>query len=191
MEGTSCYCDAGSAAAIRRMLDSIPLGAVHLLGSGDMHYVSLFFLERIQEPFSLVCFDHHSDDKPTIFGDDVLSCGSWVREAVRTLPQLSGKIWVGSPEHPCGLPADLAPELPPALPVYVSVDLDVLSPDFVHTNWDQGEMTLDALCSDIERLFSEYRVLGVDICGGINGAQGATAIDKEINAAALKRLLEI
>lgn len=95
LEGTNCYCSEESAARIRQAISGLPLSAVHMIGTGDYHYISLFWLERIREPFSLVLFDNHPDDQPSAFSPDTLSCGSWVAEA-RKLPCCIGTYWLTS-----------------------------------------------------------------------------------------------
>lgn len=52
------------------------------------------------------------------------------------------------------------------LPVYLSIDKDVLDPDEVHTNWDQGSLRVDDLCGVIELL--QGRIIGSDITGEIS-----------------------
>lgn len=75
----------------------------------------------------------------------------------------------------------LVPELPegrPALnlfleeilnrtpfPLYLSVDKDVLSPDDVHTDWDQGTLPAASLYEALRFFTSRVRLLGADICG--------------------------
>jgi hypothetical protein len=59
-------------------------------------------------------------------------------------------------------------ELHPRLPtdaIWFSIDKDVLRPADAGTNWDQGEMPLDALLDGIRRLARGKRVLGADLCG--------------------------
>ena len=171
LEGTCCYCSQEAARQIRQALGGLPLHAAHFLGTGDCHYVSLFWLERMQEPFSLVLLDNHPDDQRTAFGGDILSCGSWVAEA-RKLPFCKETIWIRDE-------ADFT--LPEQDAVYLSIDLDVLSPDFARTNWDQGSMTMAQLCGIVRRLMEERRVAGADICGGISESQGAMTCDLAIN----------
>ena len=50
-------------------------------------------------------------------------------------------------------------------PIYISIDKDVLSPTEVLTNWDQGEMTADALFAQLDELCAHHRILGIDVCG--------------------------
>lgn len=176
-EGTNCYCSAESAERIRHAVADLPLHAFHVIGTGDYHYQTLFWLERIAEPFSLVLFDHHPDDQAGAFGAELLSCGSWVADA-RRLPCLRADRWV---RDAAGFPAlDSLPDLP----VYLSIDLDVLSRDFARTDWDQGDMTLEELSSAVSALTASRRILGVDLCGGNTPEKGASPADLALNASA-------
>lgn len=53
------------------------------------------------------------------------------------------------------------------LPVYISIDKDVLSRKVLHTNWDQGIMTEAELHRELGRFTTdpEIHILGADICG--------------------------
>lgn len=176
LEGTNCYCSEESAAQIRQAISGLPLCAVHKIGTGDYHYITLFWLERIEEPFTLVLFDNHPDDQPTAFSPDTLSCGSWVSES-RKLPHCVNSIWINTPENTWGR------EPVAALPgVYISIDLDVLSREYARTDWDQGTMTLDELIEAIEEIKKSSRIFGVDICGGLTPQKGATDDDLALNA---------
>jgi arginase family enzyme len=53
----------------------------------------------------------------------------------------------------------------PTEAIWISIDKDVLPENEVVTNWDQGEMPLDALLGFLRALVSRRRVLGADICG--------------------------
>lgn len=94
MEGVRGYCDKDSAACLRKQLYSVSTEGIHFLGSGNYHYISLFSLEKIPIPFSLVVFDHHTDMQPSMFGD-LLSCGSWILYALKTLPYLKEVFIIG------------------------------------------------------------------------------------------------
>lgn len=177
LEGTNCYCSADSASRIRLAVAGLPLHAFHEIGTGDYHYQTLFWLERIEEPFSLVLFDHHPDDQPGAFGAELLSCGSWVA-AARRLPCLRADRWI---RDAAGFSAlDSLPDLP----LYISIDLDVLSPDYARTDWDQGDMTQEELSSALRSLVASHRILGVDLCGGITPEKGASPADLALNASA-------
>ncbi len=176
IEGTNCYCSADSADRIRKILSALPLHAFHCIGTGDYHYQTLFWLERIEEPFSLILFDHHPDDQPGAFGTELLSCGGWVARA-RRLPALRADRWI---RDAADFPAlDTLPDLP----VYISLDLDVLSEAYARTDWDQGAMTLDELSGALRMLSGARRILGVDLCGGSTPEKGASPADLALNAA--------
>ena len=70
------------------------------------------------------------------------------------------------------------------MPVYLSIDLDVLSRDFARTDWDQGDMTLEELSSAVSALTASRRILGVDLCGGNTPEKGASPADLALNASA-------
>lgn len=50
-------------------------------------------------------------------------------------------------------------------PVYISIDKDVLSPEYAVTNWDQGSMSLKELEKLLYIILLHHPVLGMDICG--------------------------
>lgn len=80
------------------------------------------------------------------------------------------------------------------LPVYVSVDKDVLAPGIVKTDWDQGAMSLTELKEILRGIFERFEVIGVDICGEGSGnvgkGMGATVSNDRVNAQLLACLLE-
>lgn len=169
--GTTCYCDPDSESSIREALRDVPAAAVHWIDNGDYHYLSLFFLEKLSEPFALMLFDNHSDDQPCAFDEGCLSCGSWVARARETLPMMREVHWVRKE----------LPDIEPGLPVYVSVDKDVLSDGCYSTDWDQGRMTLSGLKSMLGTLAATRRILGIDVCGGLPVSKGARAEDLSLN----------
>ena len=184
LEGTNCYCSAESAAEIRRAISILPLEAFHEIGTGDYHYLTLFWLERIREPFALVLFDHHPDDQPGAFGTQLLSCGGWVAQA-RELPLLRQDLWIRDASDFAAL--DTLPDLP----LYLSVDLDVLSPAYARTDWDQGRMSLGELSGALRRLRASRRIIGVDLCGGNVPEKGASPEDLALNASTGEALYDI
>jgi len=210
LEGTSCYCEEAARKYIKNVISSFDPSGIHWLDSGDYHYLSLFWLEKIGEPFSLVLFDHHPDMQAPAF--PMLSCGGWMRDALRN-PLLGTALVLGiSPSlleeteayenvhaicdgDPRLLdPAAVVGLLPEDAPVYFSIDKDVLSEQYARTDWDQGSMTMDTLSSLIAAIKGSRRVLGADICGEIGQSKGATGKDYEINISAnryLRSLLEM
>lgn len=63
---------------------------------------------------------------------------------------------------------DLLGNLSDDLPVYISIDKDVLAPDQLMTNWDQGTMRTETLIGIVKRLLESKKVCGIDICGEVS-----------------------
>lgn len=51
-------------------------------------------------------------------------------------------------------------------PVYLSIDKDVLSPEVVQTNWDQGVMSLEEMIGEIE--WMRGRIIASDVVGEVS-----------------------
>jgi len=58
----------------------------------------------------------------------------------------------------------------PTKAIWFTIDKDVLRPADAATNWDQGEMPLEALLDGIRRLARGRRVIGADVCGDYSPA---------------------
>lgn len=177
LEGANCYCDDDASEAIRAAIRGLGPEGTHWIDTGDYHYLSYFFLEKIDEPFQLVLFDNHPDDQEDAFGAGLLSCGGWVRKAEDTLPMMKGVLWNSIDAYP-------------SLPVFLSIDIDVLAETYARTDWDQGTMSLEKLLSEIMDLKSHFRIIGVDICGGITTDKGGCAEDFRINLETKARIIE-
>ena len=175
IEGTSCYCDGSAAEEIRRRIGPcLGEGGIRLIDSGDYHYMTLFTTEAISEPFTLVLFDNHPDDMAPEFGD-VISCGGWVAAMRRDRPLMEEVVAVGPGGHVPYIPRRYGS-------VYISIDKDILSREWARTDWSQGEYTLEELLGSVASVMeSSERVLGVDICGALSAAHGATAGDFAVN----------
>lgn len=177
LDGTCCYCEDQAARRIRSVLSPYPADGVHWIDSGDYHYITLFFLEKMESSFTLFLFDNHPDNQDTAFGE-ILSCGSWVKHAL----ELSMLEAVYPGWHP--------PYPPAALPLnplkrgkaYISIDKDVLDRRYARTDWDQGTLTLDELIDAVKAISASYDVVGVDICGELSEHKGAGPEDLTINA---------
>ena len=174
LPGTCCYCDSEAESAIRQAISPLTLAAVHWIDTGDYHYISKLWMEKIDVPFVLALFDNHPDDQQTAFGG-LLSCGSWVQAAREGLPLMMADYLNSA-------------SIPGELPVYLSVDLDILDREHARTDWDQGRKSLDELISDIEQIAGRHRIIGADICGGITVAKGAVPEDLRINRTTRQRL---
>ena len=90
--GTDCYCDDDAIKEINELIDnaecdienrgiSTSAPAIHFFDNGNYHYMSKLWTDRVQEPFTLIVFDHHPDMQPPRFGG-ILSCGGWVKEVL-------------------------------------------------------------------------------------------------------------
>ena len=183
VEGTDCYCDTEAEKQLKGLMANQPLEAVHWIDSGDYHYLSKLWTDRITETFTLVVLDHHPDMQRPMFGE-LLSCGSWVRVALEQNPLLrqvwligvddklmeetSGfgdKVRVVSERDLLRQPTDKIIEtLQIDFPVYLSIDKDVMTLNECSTNWDQGSMSWQQLEALLKHL-KQHKVLGIDICG--------------------------
>lgn len=174
IEGTNCYCDDLAAGELRRRLKGVSPRGLHFIDSGNYHYLSYFFLEKIKEDFSLVLLDHHPDYQPPSFGN-ILSCGGWVKNAFEDFEQLKRIYMVDVdkkllnelediPEEIIYLEKDEIHKIPGEYPLYISLDKDVLSPREAATDWDQGDMKTIQLLTILEKL-CRYKILGIDVCG--------------------------
>jgi len=101
--GTDCYCDDEAVKEINELIDSTKrdsskkegfLPEIHFFDNGNYHYMSKLWTDRIQEPFTLIVFDHHPDMQPPRFGG-ILSCGGWVLEVLRTNKFVQNVIIIG------------------------------------------------------------------------------------------------
>ena len=183
VEGTNCYCDAEAEKKLKELMAGYPLEAVHWIDSGDYHYMTKLWTDRVEVPFTLVVLDHHPDMQQPMFGE-LLSCGSWVRAALEQNPLLR-QVWLigvdnklqgeteGFPEQVNIITesqirqrfmGDMIREINISYPVYISIDKDVMSVNECTTNWDQGSMSWKQLEALLKCLL-KHQVLGIDICG--------------------------
>lgn len=88
-----CQIDAKTEEARDEAIKALTYG-IHFIDSGNYHYMSLFFLERIETDFNLLLIDNHTDMNENAFGD-ILSCGNWVRKALFCLPHLKTVYMLG------------------------------------------------------------------------------------------------
>lgn len=175
LEGTSCYCDPEAALAIGKMLPAV-LPGLRWIDSGDYHYMTHLLALRETEPFHLLLLDNHPDNQEPAFGG-VLSCGSWVKAMREENPMLQDVLWVG-PEG-----GDYVPWLEERRGerLYISLDKDVMDPQWARTDWTQGEYSLDEVEEILRLAAREMDVVAVDICGEISASKGATPEDNRIN----------
>lgn len=101
ISGTDCYCDDDAVAAIREQIANAGIEnaeGIHFFDNGNYHYMSKIWTDMVQEPFSLVVFDHHPDMQPPRFGD-ILSCGGWVKKALDENKFIDNVIIIGVADH--------------------------------------------------------------------------------------------
>ncbi len=212
ISGTDMYCDEE---AFRQLTERITgndeslkmpgkaVGGIHLIDSGNYHYMTRLFTSLLDEDYILVFFDNHTDMKPAMF--DMLSCGSWAKEVLEKDEHLQKLVMIGPPEKSMAeLPTEITAneklilingeeingegnnltlknnltefEKPECteLPIYLSIDKDVLDISELKTNWDQGNMSMERLTCIIQKLCEGRRLIGADICGLFPTSAGET-----------------
>ena len=213
IEETDMYC---SKEAYKRIWEKIkPYGiqGIHYIDSGNYHYITKIITDHIDEPFGLVMYDHHTDMQiPMVPG--MMSCGDWAGQALSQNKNLRQLVIVGPPEKDIdqtlesyngsqsgrllifsaedlhgGLFENKLKLIRTDLPLYISIDKDVLGTEDCETNWSQGNMSIGGLerllgvflggqgeeinsdaCRNDERYAGDIRhsrILGIDICGEI------------------------
>ena len=224
IQGTNCYCDETAEGELQELMGDLGPEGIHFLDSGNYHYVSKLWLDRMKEPFDLLVFDHHSDMQEPMFGD-ILSCGGWIKKVLDDNPFVR-QIWIAGPpeasmeavrevweafrgricrisEKDMVFQNDTASQkereewIPvndeAGIPLYISVDKDILAPDYARTNWDQGEAKLEDILAGIRAAASVRRIVGMDVCGeNPEGMETADAqMEAEINNRTNRKLLEV
>ena len=188
LPGSNCYCDGDAMETLRQKLEEFDADGIHFIDSGNYHYMSRIWLEKLNTPFRLVVFDNHTDMQPPAFGG-LLSCGGWVAASLEELPLLKEVLLVGPDQEAFDQTEPVLrekvrflsreklgemtleekvsffEELTAELPTYLSVDKDVLCPEEASTTWNQGEMTLEELCQFVKILLEKQDILGMDVCG--------------------------
>ena len=175
--GVNCYVDADAVGVLRERMVNVHLEGVHFIDSGNFHYLTYLFLERIEYDFALVLIDKHPDCKKPMF-EEMLSCGGWVRNAFMSLMHLKHVYMIGTDEslleelddlgqykNKAFVVKDMSDIDKESLPIYISIDKDALSSSVLTTNWDQGVMTLEELDECLDMIISSHEIIGTDICG--------------------------
>lgn len=211
LPGSNCYCDGDAMEILRQKLEEFDADGIHFIDSGNYHYMSRIWLEKLNTPFRLVVFDNHTDMQPPAFGG-LLSCGGWVAASLEELPLLKEVLLVGPDQEAFDQTEPVLrekvrflsreklgemtleekisffEELTAEFPTYLSVDKDVLCPEEASTTWSQGEMTLEELCQFVKILLEKQDILGMDVCGECDpdACEG-----DHLNDLANRKLLEI
>lgn len=193
IHGTDCFCSYMAEKIICSRIKTLHPQGIHFIDSGDYHYVSKFWTDKIKQPFTLVLIDHHTDMQPSGI-QGLLTCGNWVNAVIAQNTFLRQVIIIGAPGgHSEMLPQPLmqktkivSPDdfrrvlrgeigLDIATPVYVSIDKDVLGAKSAATNWDQGQMSLSELCRFLTIMYSSSDIIGTDVCGEFSTLQSISA----------------
>ena len=203
IKNTNRYCETQSLEIINKRLNRRKNKGIAFIGSGNYHYVTYLFMLEIQKPFTLILFDHHSDMiKPVC--KSLISCGSWVLEALEDIPMLKKVIIVGVGwdytefiysyinEDICvfsnnyileeeSIEEDIVSQTP-TNQVYLSIDKDVLDESEALVNWDQGSMKLEQLIEIIQYIYNHKRICGIDICGEYPITPSESFLQKSLKA---------
>ena len=192
IKGTFGYCSDEAALEIKKQTEKYAPAGVRFLDNGNYHYISKLMIEKIEHDFELVVFDNHTDAQPPCLAP-ILSCGSWIRDSLNDKSIALRKVYLIGPKKedykkideqlkerivfidredalcPEKSFRDIADQIG-KLPLYISIDKDILSKDEIRTNWDQGLMRFNTLCDWIKLIKDRSDVIGADICGepGIN-----------------------
>lgn len=213
IEETDMYCSKNAYEKIWGRIEPYGIQGIHYIDSGNYHYISKIITDHIDEPFGLVMYDHHTDMQMPMV-PEMMSCGDWAGQALSQNKNLRQLVIVGPPESDIeqtlesysgsqsgrlltfsaeDLHGDLLENklklIRTDLPLYISIDKDVLGTEYTETNWSQGDMSIYGLerllgvflggqgeeknsdaCRNDERNAGDIRhsrILGIDICGEI------------------------
>ena len=213
IQETDMYCSKNAYEKIWGRIEPYGIQGIHYIDSGNYHYISKIITDHIDEPFGLVMYDHHTDMQMPMV-PEMMSCGDWAGQALSQNKNLRQLVIVGPPESDIeqtlesysgsqsgrlltfsaeDLHGDLLENklklIRTDLPLYISIDKDVLGTEYTETNWSQGDMSIDGLerllsvflggqgeekntdaCRNDERYdggIRHSRILGVDVCGEV------------------------
>ena len=211
IQETNMYCSKNAYEKIWGRIEPYGIQGIHYIDSGNYHYITKIITDHITEPFGLVMYDHHTDMQIPMV-PEMMSCGDWAGQALSQNKNLRQLVIVGPPESDIeqtlesysgsqsgrlltfsaeDLHGDLLENklklIRTDLPLYISIDKDVLGTEYTETNWSQGDMSIDGLerllsvffggqgeeknsdaCRNDERYAGDIRhsrLLGIDICG--------------------------
>ena len=211
IQETDMYCSKKAYEKIWGRIKPYGIQGIHYIDSGNYHYITKIITDHITEPFGLVMYDHHTDMQIPMV-PEMMSCGDWAGQALSQNKNLRQLVIVGPPESDIeqtlesysgsqsgrlltfsaeDLHGDLLENklklIRTDLPLYISIDKDVLGTEYTETNWSQGDMSIYGLerllgvflggqgeeknsdaCRNDERYAGDIRhsrILGIDICG--------------------------
>lgn len=186
LKGTNGYCDNESMKILEKKVQAINPKSIHFIDNGNYHYLSKLWLSKIKEKFILLVFDHHCDMIKPAFSNNILSCGSWIMNCIEENKYLIKVIIVGlsneqkniipnkySSKVSCICDDELSSNIKliksikniDNLPIYISIDKDVLNKKIVDLTWDQGVIDLENLKYTLNYFIQSKNIIGIDVCG--------------------------
>ena len=175
--GTNCYCDEDAMNAIRSRIAPYSSGGIHFIDSGNYHYMTRIWLELpLLKRVILIGPDEEAFSRVE----------SEIQEKVEFLSR--EKLLEMEEAQVCAFVSKHVGKLP----LYISVDKDVLCKDDADTNWSQGDMRLNTMLECLKRVreICAEGILGVDICGECDVAEsGNSALNDRANATLLECFL--
>ncbi|WP_022750667.1 arginase family protein [Lachnobacterium bovis] len=205
---TNMYCTETAQNEIKDKLTKYSPKGIHFIDSGNYHYLTTFFTQKIKIPYSLILFDFHNDMQNAIF-DNMISCGNWAKELLEKDQNLHQLFLIGpsqntinaihtknqdkvisisieniqTPNNSCDVVASKLRKFDSNFPTYLSIDKDVLSEKYARTNWNQGQMSLVTLKKFLSFFLKKSKIIGVDICGenSYDEPLSRKIIDEKIN----------
>ncbi len=142
--------------------------SLFFLGAGEYHHITYMLLKKFNKTLSLIVIDKHVDYSDTYPG--FITCGSWLKDAaaLNHVPEIfvlseekkniyNNKIKIFSPVE--------YKKIKPHLPVYISIDKDILTKSLINTTWDQGHCLPKTLIEIVLYFSSAFEIVGADICG--------------------------
>lgn len=158
----------------KKVLDSISEkikkveNSLFFIGAGEYHHFTYMLLKKFDKTLSLIVIDKHVDYSDTYQG--FITCGSWLKDAAG-LKQI-GEIFVLSEDKrnvynnkvKIFSPLEYK-KIKPCLPVYISIDKDILTKSSINTTWDQGHCQPKTLIEIVSYFLSAFEIVGADICG--------------------------
>ena len=139
---------------IELMKGVAPEGTICAGTSGEFHHLTFGICANLNSQLSYVHLDNHEDRTPRPNfsmdpGDMFIDCGNFVLD-IDSLPNIDKVYWN---------------EIPEGKDVYLSVDLDVLSKEYINTRYDQGDLTPEQLIEQVSRIKSTNNIISADIFG--------------------------
>ena len=217
IEGKDLICSEEAQKELSARMRTCSPEGIHFLDSGNYHYLTKLWTDRLSVPFSLILIDHHTDIRREAF-DGELTCGNWVRVMLETNSNLRKVVIIGPTESQRST-IDAAYRSRVQFiseesllseagwktfsnthlnePVYISIDKDLLDQEDAITDWDQGDVTLADLLRLLDIIFKNEKVIGMDICGEYSGTydllkdQRAALLNEETNEEILDHLAKI